>query len=229
MTETTTGGSTRIWDLPLRLFHWLLVALVAFSWWSGENHEMDWHRLSGYCVLALLVFRVWWGFVGSRTARFAQFVRAPGTVLAYARTLGTRPGHAADGHNPLGGWSVVAMLAALAVMVAAGLFAVDVDGLESGPLADYISFDQGRAAAEVHEAVFNLMLLLILLHVAAIVFYLGFKRLNLVRPMITGRRARSEGDSEHGAAADVRWSPMLALAGIVIAGAVAWAVSTGFR
>lgn len=221
----TTAGSTRIWDLPLRLFHWLLVGLMAFSWWSGENHQMDWHRLSGYCILGLLLFRLWWGVMGSRTARFAQFVRGPGAVVAYARTLGHRSGHAADGHNPLGGWSVVAMLAALVTMVVAGLFAVDVDGIESGPLADYISFDAGRTASEIHETVFNAILALVALHVAAIVFYLGFKRVNLVRPMITGERARSASEE----AVDVRWSPVLALVGIVIAAAVAWAVSKGLR
>lgn len=225
MTETTTTGSTQIWDLPLRLFHWLLVALIAFSWWSGENHEMDWHRRSGYCILALLLFRLWWGFTGSRTARFGQFVRGPGAVLAYAKTLGTRSRHAADGHNPLGGWSVVAMLVALAAMVIAGLFSVDVDGIESGPLADYISFDLGRTAAEVHETVFNVILALVALHVIAVIFYLSFKRHNLVGPMITGRKATSESE----AVEEARWSPVLALAGIVIAGAVAWAASKGFR
>ncbi|MCT2398961.1 cytochrome b/b6 domain-containing protein [Novosphingobium mangrovi (ex Huang et al. 2023)] len=225
MTESPIAGSTRVWDLPVRLFHWLLVPLIAFSWWSGEEHYMDWHRLSGYAILALLVFRIWWGFAGSRTARFGQFVRSPGTVLAYAKTLGSRSAHAADGHNPLGGWSVIAMLAVLVTMVVAGLFAVDVDGFESGPLADYVTFDQGRAAAEFHETVFNAIVALVALHVAAIVFYLGFKRLNLVRPMITGRRARAAGE----AAADVRWSPLLALVGLVLAGAIAWAVSTGFR
>lgn len=225
MTETTTAGSTRVWDLPLRLFHWLLVPLFAFSWWSGENHEMEWHRLSGYCILALLLFRIWWGFAGSRTARFAGFVRGPGAVAAYARTLGSRSAHAADGHNPLGGWSVVAMLAVLVVMVGAGLFAVDVDGLESGPLADFVSFDQGRAASELHETVFKATMILVLLHIAAIMFYLHYKRQNLVRPMITGRRASGAGETVE----DARWSPLLALTGLAIAGLVAWAVSTGFR
>ena len=225
MTEITTVGSTRVWDLPVRTFHWLLVALMAFSWWSGENEEMEWHRLSGYCILALLVFRIWWGFAGSRTARFSQFVRGPNSVLAYARTLGARPGHSSDGHNPLGGWSVIAMLAVLVTLVTTGLFAIDIDGIESGPLADYINFDQARSAAEVHETAFNITLALVGLHIAAIAFYFGWKRLNLVRAMITGRRAVSEGET----VGDLRWSPVKALIGIVIAGAFAWAVSKGFR
>lgn len=221
----SAASTTRIWDPTVRLFHWLLVALIAFSWWSGEQHDMERHRLSGYAILALLVFRVFWGFAGPRTARFATFVRGPGAVLAYMKGLGRRTGHAADGHNPLGGWSVVAMLAVIGLMVVAGLFAVDVDGFESGPLADYVSFDQGRTAAELHETVFNGVLALVALHVAAVVFYLVWKRQNLVRPMITGSRKSVDGETP----GELRWSAVLAVVGIVIAVAVAWAVSTGFR
>lgn len=217
--------TTRIWDPFVRLFHWAIVLLLAFSWWSGEQHDMERHRLSGYAVLALVVFRIIWGFVGPRTARFGSFVRGPSAVMAYVRTLGSRAGHASDGHNPLGGWSVVALLLALAAMVTAGLFAVDVDGLESGPLADYVSFDQGRVAAEVHEIVFNVILALVVLHVAAVLFYLVWKRQNLVRPMLTGTRALTEGE----ASSEMRWSVVGALVALAIGVAVAWAVSTGFR
>ncbi|HUD27671.1 MAG TPA: cytochrome b/b6 domain-containing protein [Novosphingobium sp.] len=217
--------TTRIWDPTIRLFHWLLVALIAFSWWSGEQHDMERHRLSGYAILALLVFRVFWGFAGPRTARFSSFVRGPGAVLAYVKGLGSRKGHAADGHNPLGGWSVIAMLAAVALMVGAGLFASDVDGLESGPLATYVSFEQSETATDVHSAVFNVILALVALHVVAVLFYLVWKRQNLVRAMITGRRAAEAGESP----ADLRWSPVLALVGVALAGAVAWAVSKGFQ
>jgi cytochrome b len=139
--------------------------------------------------------------------------------------MGSRTGRPSDGHNPLGGWAVVAMLAVMAVMVTAGLFAVDVDGLESGPLADYISFDQGRTAAEVHEIVFNVVLGVVALHVVAILFYLVWKRQNLVRPMVTGQRAVLEGE----APAEMRWSAVGALVALAIGAAVAWAVSTGFR
>lgn len=215
----------RIWDLPVRVFHWLLVALIAFSWWSAEQHEMEWHRWSGYGILGLIVFRVFWGFAGSRTARFSQFVRGPGKVLAYTGALAKRPHTQADGHNPLGGWSVIALLLTIAAMVTAGLFAVDVDGLESGPLADYISFDQGRAAAEFHELVFNVLTALIALHVAAIVFYLIWHRQNLIGAMITGRGRLSSG----GGASDVRWSRWKAVFGVGLAALCAFAVSSGFR
>lgn len=220
-----TRTTTRIWDAPVRVFHWMLVALIVFSWWSGEEHYMEWHRLSGYGVLALLVFRIYWGFAGTRTARFAQFVRGPGAVAGYVKSLGERSGVAADGHNPLGGWSVVLMLMVLVVMVLAGLFAVDVDGFESGPLADYVTFDQGRAAAEFHELVFNVVLALIALHVAAIVFYLVWKRQNLIGAMIhVHRKGPAQADG-----ADLHTSPWKAALGVVLAAVVAFAVSTGFR
>jgi len=214
----------RIWDAPVRLFHWLLVALLGFSWWSGEQHEMEWHRRSGYCILALLIFRIYWGFVGGRTARFAQFIRGPRAALAYARSLVKGTYIAEPGHNPLGGWSVVLMLATLVTMVVAGLFSVDVDGLESGPLADYVSFDQGRVAAHVHAFVLNLLLALIATHLVAILFYLVRLRHNLIGPMITGRGPGGNTSVEERGASWVK-----VLLGIVLAALSTYAVSRGFR
>lgn len=214
----------RIWDAPVRLFHWLLVALLAFSWWSGKQHEMDWHRLSGYCILALLVFRIYWGFVGGHTARFVQFIRGPRAALAYARSLVKGTYIAEPGHNPLGGWSVVLMLATLVTMVVAGLFSVDVDGLESGPLADYVSFDQGRVAAHIHGFVFNLLLALIATHLVAILFYLVRLRHNLIGPMITGRGPAKDAPVEGRGASWVK-----ALLGVVLAGLSSYAIARGFR
>ena len=223
--DTETVKRVRVWDVPVRLFHWLLVALLGFSWWSGEQHEMEWHRWSGYAILALLVFRIYWGFAGGGTARFAQFVRGPRTALAYARSLGRRPYAPSPGHNPLGGWSVLLMLATLVTMVVAGLFSVDVDGIESGPLADYVSFDQGRVAADIHGIVFNVLLALVALHVAAILFYLVRLRHDLIRPMITGRRSATEDDAASQTGAPL-WK---ALPGIALAALLAYAVSRSFR
>lgn len=210
-----------VWDVPIRLFHWLLVGLIAFSWWSGENHAMEWHRWSGYAILFLLVFRLYWGLVGGRTARFAHFVRGPGAALAYLRGVGSGD----VGHNPLGGWSVVAMLAILIAMVTAGLFAVDVDGLESGPLADYVSFDAGRWASDMHSLIFNLLLGLIVLHVVAILFYGMARRRNLVGPMITGGAKLADGAT----AVPLGASLWRALIGLLIAGVVTYFVSKGLR
>lgn len=211
----------RVWDLPTRAFHWLLVVLVAFSWWSAENREMEWHLLSGLAMLALLVFRLLWGLFGGSTARFAAFARSPSAVLAYLRGDGgpTRPGH-----NPLGGYSVIAMLALLTLQVVTGLFATDVDGLESGPLSFLVSFGQGRAAAEVHEIAFNALMALIALHVVTVLFYLVVRKRNLVRPMVTGRDA-----ALRGADGALRQAPLWRFAAaVVIAGGFAWWTSTGF-
>lgn len=211
-----------IWDVPVRLFHWLLVGLLGFSWWSGSQHLIDWHRLSGFTILALLLFRLYWGVVGSPTARFRHFVRGPRAVVAHLRAAG----ESAPGHTPIGGWSVVAMLATLAAMVLAGLFAVDVDGLESGPLADYVSFDQGRLAAEIHHWIFNALLALVALHVLAITFYLLHRRKNLIGPMITGR-GRASGTSA-APTAERGWA-VKALLGAVGAGLIAFGAARGFR
>ena len=210
-----------VWDLPVRLVHWLMALLIPFSWWSAENDEMELHRLSGYVLLGLLLFRLIWGFVGSEPARFARFVKGPGAVRRYLR--GDREG-ATVGHNPLGGWSVVAMFAVLALQIGLGLFAVDEDGLESGPLSYLVSFDTARTIHELHHNNFWLLAGLILLHVGAILWYLLVRRKNLVAAMITGRTR-----AEDGAVGPAMASPMRALAAMLVAAAAAWFVARGLR
>lgn len=183
------GLRLRIWDAPLRLFHWALVLLIGALWWTGEARMLDWHRLAGYAVMALVLFRLIWGFAGSSTARFTAFLRGPRAVAHYVRGIMFRRGaHGVPGHNPLGGWSVIAMLALLATQIALGLFAVDIDGLESGPFSYLVEFDTGRLAAEAHALLFDLLLILMALHVAAVAFYLIYRGDNLLAPMITGSR-----------------------------------------
>jgi cytochrome b len=175
-----------IWDWPVRLTHWLFVFCIAVSWWSAEQRAMDWHRYSGYTLLGLLIFRIYWGLVGSSSARFSRFLRGPRGLIAYLRE--PREVHRDAGHNPLGGWSVAAMLTLMLAQVTIGLFVSDVDGLESGPLSHLVSFDASRTLAETHEIVFNVILALLALHVAAILFYLLVRRDNLIGAMITGKR-----------------------------------------
>ncbi len=179
----------RVWDLPTRLAHWLLVALFCCSWWTAETGRLDGHRLSGCSILALLLFRVGWGLFGSSSARFAGFLRGPAAVRDYARRLLERPGAESAGHNPMGGWSVMAMLAALLLQAGSGLFAVDTDGIESGPLSHLLSFPAGRSAAAVHGYSFDLLLVLVGLHLAAIAFYVFYKQQNLLRAMLDGMKA----------------------------------------
>lgn len=220
---STDTETVKVWDPFVRVFHWSLITLFAFAWYTGENHDMDRHRQAGYAIFALVVFRIFWGFAGSRTARFAQFLKGPGAIAAYLKTHdGETP---SDGHNPLGGWSVVALLTVILTITLAGLFAVDVDGIESGPLADWVSFDSGRMASEWHEGVFKAALAVIGLHVLAIGYYQVLNAQNLIGPMITGRRDRAKGEQ----VADVKWSPVMALAGIALVGALTWLVMNGFK
>ena len=141
-----------IWDVPTRLFHWTLAALIAFSWWSAEYHHDDLHIWSGLAVLTLLIFRLLWGVVGSSTARFATFVRGPRAVLAYLRG-----GWRGIGHNPLGALSVLALLGLVAVQTGLGLIASDEDGLMEGPLAGLVSLDASGSARDLHEDLFNVL------------------------------------------------------------------------
>ena len=170
----------------MRLTHWLFVFCLSLSWWSAEERVMDWHRYSGYALLGLLIFRIYWGFAGSSSARFSTFVRGPSSVISYVR--GSREEHRSAGHNPLGGWSVATMLALMLAQVLIGLFVSDIDGLESGPLSHLVSFETSRTLAEIHELVFNLILGVAALHVAAILFYLFARRDNLIVAMLTGKR-----------------------------------------
>lgn len=165
----------------------MLVGLIAFSWWSAEYHYDDLHIWSGLGVMSLLIFRILWGVFGSSTARFASFVRGPKAVFGYLRGKWT-----GIGHNPLGALSVIALLAMVSLQAGLGLFASDEDGIMQGPLARLVSIDTGDRARERHETLFNVLLALIALHVAAILVY-KFRGKSLLKPMITGR-----GDVEPG-------------------------------
>jgi cytochrome b len=177
-----------IWDWPTRLVHWSFVVLVFLAWGTATYDHMDWHRYCGYGLLGLLIFRLYWGVVGSTPSRFTSFVRGPKTVLAYVRALPNRASPASPGHNPLGALSVLALLTLLVAEVVLGLFCVDVDGIESGPLSTWVSFDVGRLCAHWHHLTFNLLLGLIGLHLLAILFYAAYKRENLVGPMVHGKK-----------------------------------------
>lgn len=202
-----------VWDLPTRLFHWSLVLLILIAWRTAEVRDLSDHILAGSGIIGLLVFRLWWGLFGGSTARFASFVRGPKTVLAYARSLK----HSAlePGHNPLGGWSVGALLICLIVLTGFGLIADDVDELNPGPFSDKVDYDTSRLASHLHAWTFDVLEILVVAHLAAMIFYAVFKRQNLVGAMVTGRQAKLRGhdDIEPGSV------PML-LVGLALGGAV---------
>ncbi len=208
----------RVWDGATRAVHWLLVVLLGVSWWTASHHRMDYHRYSGYAMLGVLVFRLYWGFFGSTTARFTHFVKGPRSIWRYLRfrTLPVTPGH-----NPLGALSVLALLGLLLAQVILGLFSVDVDGLESGPLSHWVSFETGREFARLHRSGFGLLKMLVLLHVGAVGFYWIVKRDNLIRPMITGHKGWGHGPLPHIAFAP-RWHAVL---GITLAALLVWYIA----
>ena len=218
----------RIWDAPVRLVHWLMVLLIVISWRSAESGAMDLHRYSGYALLGLLLFRIYWGFVGSTTARFNSFVRGPRALFAYLRRTPDRIEDchpAPPGHNPLGALSVIALLLLMTLQVVLGLFTVDVDGIESGPLSTYVSFETGRACARLHHQVFDILVWFIALHVAAVLFYLLIKRQNLIAAMIHGRR-----NYPAGAAPDIASASLSRIAiGVAAAGVIVWLVAKAFQ
>ncbi|MBA8884199.1 cytochrome b/b6 domain-containing protein [Dokdonella fugitiva] len=213
-----TEQADRVWDLPTRAFHWLLVALVALQYASGEFGfpSMRWHYLGGYATLALVLFRVLWGFFGSQTSRFGDFVRGPRAVLAYLAGLGRAEAPRRAGHNPLGGWSVVAMLASIAVQATTGLFASD-DISEEGPLVARVSAATVDLMTRVHAWNRYVLLALVVVHLGAIAAY-ALRGTNLVAPMWSGRARDVDARALRFA------TPWLALMLAVLAAAVVWAL-----
>lgn len=177
----------RVWDLPTRLFHWLLVLLVVISFVTVEigGNAMQYHERSGFTILALLLFRLAWGLFGSQPSRFKTFLKGPAAVLRYAATTLRREPECQMTHNPLGGWSVAALLTTLLVQAGSGLFAND-DIATEGPLYGWVSKRVSDWITDAHEFNAGIMVVLIGLHVAAVLFHLIYKRDNLLVPMITG-------------------------------------------
>ena len=178
-----------VWDLPTRLFHWVLVGLVALTVATGKigGNAMTYHLWGGFAILVLVLFRVLWGLVGGRYARFRDFVRGPRAVISHATTLFRRNTQPYLGHNPLGGWSILALLLVLLIQAVTGLFAND-DILTEGPLAAQVSKSVSDTLTRVHRLNQQVLLALVAVHVAAVFYYLTVKRENLIIPMITGRK-----------------------------------------
>ncbi len=228
MNDAKQNPSTvRVWDLPTRLFHWALALTIVGSVVSAKigGNAMVWHFRFGYLVFALVAFRVLWGLVGGRWSRFSSFIYAPGTVLRYLRGQSRAGDHHDVGHNPLGSFSVFALLAFLALQVATGLVADD-EIANVGPLNRFVSGALAGQATHWHKDYGQWILLaLVALHITAILYYLLGKKQNLVRPMIVGDKTLPAGTP---AASDNAMTRLLALVlAALCAGGVAWVVSLG--
>jgi len=184
-------SKVRVWDVPVRLFHWALVILLLTSYFSGRAGG-DWMKLhfwSGYAILTLLLFRISWGFVGSTTARFSHFVKGPGAWFHYLKRFVTGRKTYDVGHNPVGGIMVVVMIAAVLAQATAGLFSADTDmGTVNGPLANSIPDKWVDRLTSFHESWVNVVIGLAALHILAALIYLVLKRQNLIGSMFTGRK-----------------------------------------
>lgn len=183
-----------LWDLPTRLFHWLLVLAVIGLVVSGQigGNLIEWHGKIGLAVAGLIAFRLVWGVLGSTYARFGQFFPTPGKIAAYLK--GQWQGH---GHNPLGALSVFGLLAVLTAQLLTGLVAND-DIAFVGPLYELVSRDLSNLATGWHKIGANVLITLIVLHVAAILFYTHVKKDNLVKPMLRGWKEVDTGESARG-------------------------------
>lgn len=215
----------RVWDLPTRLFHWLLAACVIGLVITGSvgGNWMNWHLRLGYAVLTLLLFRLVWGFIGGHWSRFATFVYAPSSVVAYLRGR-ARPEHSV-GHSPLGALSVFALLLILAAQVGTGLMSDDEIAF-FGPLVRFVSGDTVAMATGYHKNVGKFIVMaLVLLHVAAILFYRLVKKQRLVHPMVVGDKQLALNAPS---ARDTGLTRVLALVVLGMCGAaVAWLVRLG--
>ena len=187
--ELETRVTTTVWDLPVRIFHWVLVLLIVSQIVTATigGNAMEYHALGGFTILTLVLFRMMWGFAGGTHARFSDFLRGPAAVARYTHVLikGTAESH--RGHNPLGGWSVVLMLVSLLLQAVTGLFAND-DVMMEGPLAKHVSGDASSLFTAIHDINAGILLTLISLHILAVLFYLFRRKQNLIGPMFTGRK-----------------------------------------
>jgi len=177
----------KVWDAPVRLFHWLLVLLFAFMFFTGKagSEWTQWHMRAGYALLTLVLFRVFWGFAGGTHARFSDFLAGPAACLQCVKDLMARRSWPRPGHNPLGGWMVVVLLVGLLAQAGTGLFSND-DVLWEGPLASLVSKAMSDRLTTFHSWNFNLLLALAGTHIAAVLYHAGFLKENLVAAMFTG-------------------------------------------
>ncbi|MDO8314255.1 MAG: cytochrome b/b6 domain-containing protein [Rugosibacter sp.] len=208
----------RVWDLPLRIFHWALAFCVIAAYISQSigGNAMVWHSRFGLAVLGLVAFRLVWGFVGSTNARFRHFVRGPKTIVAYLRGQWSGPGH-----NPLGALSALVLLGVALLLTLTGLFANDDIAFE-GPLYTLIDKDLSDRITKIHHWFEPVILILVSLHIAAIAFYVWVKKQPLVKPMMTGWKEVAEGESATGGGLGAFFFSLALAIAVVVAASGVW-------
>jgi len=179
-----------IWDLPLRIFHWLFACTVIASWYTSDqdNDLIELHMQLGYFALGLLIFRVLWGFVGTKHSLFSSFIPTPKRLVSYIKNMSNSRIESSVGHNPLGSLMVILMILLISLQAISGLFIND-DVFSSGPYYESVSKDIEKIMVFLHHNVFDFMIGAIILHLVAIGYYVRIKKQSLILPMITGKKA----------------------------------------
>ena len=210
----------RVWDLPLRIFHWALAVLVGVMFISAELDNFEIHILAGQGIVILMAVRIVWGIIGSSNARFSSWFFAPGEYVNYLKSLPKKEPSYSLSHSPIGSLAVIAIMIAVIVQVSTGLVSSDVDGLVEGPFAYYVSYEISRWAGDVHVQHERWLLALIIVHIAANAFYFFYKKDNLVRPMITGSKQVPMQKAPAPPVLAPNWKGLAAA--VVVAAAVLW-------
>jgi cytochrome b len=221
--KAPAGEQSKVWDLPVRVFHWALAASITGAFVTNRLgiSYFKYHVWFGYAVIVLVTFRILWGFVGTRHAQFRHFLRGPLATLRYVRDLFR--GHKLTylGHNPLGAWMVVLLLIILGTQAVTGLFSND-EIFNTGPLYGYVSKDLSLRLTSLHRHLFYWIAAAVAIHILAVIAHRIFDQSDLVRAMITGRKARRHGAEFEAISSSRIWLAVLLT--LVIAGALAWIV-----
>ena len=210
----------KVWDLFVRIFHWLLAALIVVMLVSANFGNFDLHITTGKTIVILVIARLFWGIVGSSNARITALVFKPSAYINYIKTLPQRkPGYSLA-HSPIGSLAVIAILGFLIFQLTTGLFAADVDGLVEGPFAYYISYELSRTASNLHLQNVDWLISIIVLHIAANLFYFFYKRDNLIKPMLTGSRSVPKDKSQNPPRLASPWRGLIVTA--IVAAIMIW-------
>ena len=178
-----------VWDISIRLFHWLLVAGIGFQWFSGQEggNIMTWHIYNGCCMLGLILYRLIWGVIGSPYARFSSFLKGPSNTLIYLKGFLKGKKHDYPGHNPLGGWMVIVLMLLVLTQGFSGLFSSD-DIFTEGPFYSFVSSKTSEFFTSIHHLSFDILLGAIALHIFAVAYHGIIKKEPLIKSMLTGKK-----------------------------------------
>jgi cytochrome b len=217
--QSTLASSDRkilVWDIPTRLFHWLIVALVLAAYLAWRLDWMDWHAKAGDAALTLVIFRLLWGFFGSDTTRFSGFLSSPRQAMRHLAHTFRREHDRQVGHNPAGGWMVLLLLGLLVGETLSGLYVAN-DVADQGPLTDLTPGAVANTITALHWIFWDALLAAVALHVLAILIYAAAKGQNLLAPMITGRKSLPAGTPQPPMASAVRAIVLLGCSALAVA------------